>query len=226
MGVISEGQTPTAEMMQDAITALNVMVESWSAMGLVQYAPTREDFTLVVGDNTYSIGTGAGAGNFDTLRPIRILNCYVRDITGTDYPVEEMGADEYNDLSFKTDAGRPNKLWYNPTYPLGTIFLYPTPDAIETLHIDSEKPLADMTVLTATVNLPSEYLAPLKWCLAETLAPEYPHAVASPGFAVVVNLAEKSFNTIISLNAANKLEPVRLDVFGDRGKGFNIITFQ
>lgn len=56
LGVYDAGDTPSAEELDDANTALNVMVKSWSAMGL--NVPWRETLTLFLQPDTRSYRIG------------------------------------------------------------------------------------------------------------------------------------------------------------------------
>ena len=222
MGVISSGETPEAAMMNDGIEALNIMTESWSAMGLMQVSPTEENLTLTIGKSNYLIGLTATAPDFITARPLVLTGePYIRDALGNDYELTIIGEDQYNDFGLKTTPGRPQWITYRPDYPLGLIRLFEVPDAAETLHLISKKYLADNTSLTATLNLPSQYLAALKWNLAVEMAPEYQAAI-SGNFQVVVERAKKSLQVVKNMNAADEFEPVCLNLFRRSSSGYNI----
>lgn len=219
LGVIATSETPSADMMSDAIMALNVMTESWSAMGLMQVSPTEENFTLIPAQSDYTIGTG---GNFNTSRPLLITGePYIRDAQGLDYELVIVGEDFYMDVGLKTTPGRPEFITYRPDYPLGLLRLFPTPDTAETLHLISKKYLADATVLTSPINLPSQYLAALKWNLAVEIAPEYGAAVRAD-MPLVVERARKTLQIVKNMSAADEFEPVSLDLFQKSSSGYNI----
>ena len=61
-------------------------------------------------------------------------------------------------------------MFYDNEYTLGKVYLYYTPDAAETLHIDSWKPLVELAALGTTVSLPPEYKRMLTYNLAVDLA--------------------------------------------------------
>jgi hypothetical protein len=222
LGVIATSETPTSDMMIDGIEAINVMTESWSAMGLMQVAPTEENLTLVVGKSDYTIGT-SGTPDWNTARPLMLIgNPYIIDAQGLNYEVVIIGMDQYDDIGLMTTPGRPEWITYRPDYPNGLIRLFPTPDAAETLHLISKKYLADNTNLTAEINLPSQYLAALKWNLAVEMAPEYQAAANQGNFAVIIERARKTLQIVKNNSAADEFEPVTLNLFRKSSSTYNI----
>lgn len=205
IGAIASGETPSSEELQDSLEALNLMLDSWSAERLIVYENTTEGFSLVSGQASYTIGSG---GDFDTTRPTRILGAYIRDSSDIDHPVDVFSAKEYREISSKTTQSRPTELYYKPSYPKGTIYLYPVPETVETLYLESLKPLTEFSSLTTDVNLPGPYKRALKWNLAVELAPEFEATVSD----VVAVRAQESKGVIKRLNAANQVEPVVLEI--------------
>ena len=203
IGAKNPGVTLTADEVNDAKEILNLVLDTWSAEGLPVYAATLEGLTLTVGAASRTIGTG---GNFNTVRPVAITNAYVRDSGGYDNPVEIIGPKKYQDIVAKTTAGRPYFLHYVGTSPLGTIYLYPVPDATDTLYLNSLKPLTDITNMSADIGLPPGYEAALQSNLALALCPEYGRQ-PSPLLAAMAVATKKA---IVQVNAASRHDPVNL----------------
>ena len=194
LGVIATGETPEAEDLQDSREALNLMLGNWSAKRLLVPVLTEENFTLVVGTGTYTIGTGA---TFSTARPIRIESAFIRDSENIDTPLEIISRDKYNDRVLKTTEGRPEDLFYEDTYANGTIKLLYVPDEAYTLFINSWKAFTQFSALDTTISLPDEYLEALKYNLAVRIAPEYEISVRPE----VVGIALDTYKTLKNLNA-------------------------
>jgi len=76
--------TPTDAQLSNGLMLLNNMISSWFAEGLSVPYTTLEEFDLVAGQSVYSIGDG---GEFDTIRPTRIIGGYIKNVDGIDYPV-------------------------------------------------------------------------------------------------------------------------------------------
>lgn len=207
IGAYNYGDTLDAEEAQDAVAILNSLQNEWNTDDLLINSVTREYFNLVVGQSAYTWGTG-GSPNFNSARPADILKSFIRD-GGYDYQVEKINMDEYEDITSKTDAGRPDRFWPNFTYPLATLYFYPTPDAAYVWHVDSEKDLIDFSDLTATISMPPEYMSAFRWNLALDLCPSYKK---SPP-ALVVKRADDSLKSLRRINLANKFGKTRLGIF-------------
>ena len=154
VGAVQTGQEPSAEEYKDGLEDLNMLLSSLSAKGIIIPARTKETFPLVVGTAEYSIGDG---GDFDTTRPDRILDIFLRDLSGQDHYMDMFALKEYNAVWSKTSQGRPERMAYLPSYPLGKVFFDRTPSVAYTLHLDSDKPLTEFTNKTTTVVLPDPF---------------------------------------------------------------------
>lgn len=202
IGAIATGETPSAAEMADGLEALNMLLKLLSAKpSTMVYAITKDSFALAAGTASYTWGT---TGTWNTARPARVQGAFVRDANGSDHHVGLIGEGQYRGFSLKSNSARPDKLFYNPAYPNGTAYVYPTPAAVETIHLDSLKPLTTFTSLIATIELPGEYEELLKWNLAVRLAPEYGK---SPGVEVAA-FAAGALDTVRTLNAAMRVEEI------------------
>lgn len=160
----------TAEEANDALEALNVMLDGWSLESLLLTHITKESFTLVPGQASYTIGPG---GNFNTVRPVSI-NQATLTVSGSDYGVTCVSFDDYAAVRLKTlSTTFVEQLYYDKTYPLGNIYLYPVPSTASTLTLYCEKELSQFSSLTESINLPNGYKRALKYALAVEIAPEY-----------------------------------------------------
>lgn len=116
-------------------------------------------------------------GDFKVARPLRITNAFTRITTqgsALDYPMEIVDQKRYVNIGFKAiQAPWPIVVWYNPTFPLGTLFFYQNPSGSAQLHLFTDTILQNVTSLTSEFNLPQGYTRFLKRALARELAPEY-----------------------------------------------------
>jgi hypothetical protein len=190
-------QEPTAADYAACLEYLNNLGDSWSAEGALIFAYSREEFTLVAGDNEYTIGSG---GDFNTERPAFIDSAQLQyPNSNVDYRVDVVPQNKFDLGSLKTTQGQPTMLFYNPEYPLGKILLYYTPDQAFNLRLNLRARLGEFTNINSTVSFPEEYRRALVFNLAMDIANMY-------GFEpprTTVQIARESKSTVMSINAAN-----------------------
>lgn len=140
-------------------------------------------------------------GDFKMARPLRITNAFTRLYTqgsGLDYPMEIIDQGRYVNIGFKAiPAPWPIYLWYNPTFPLGTLYFYQNPSDAAECHIYSDLLLTNLSDLTTTVQMPQGYARMLKRLLARDLAPEY-GAIWTP---MREKLTQEAYSFVKALNA-------------------------
>lgn len=211
LGVLAASETVDSNDTATGLIVLQDLVSEWSGENLVIPSEADETITLVADKGSYTIGEN-GTPDKSTTRPLRINSAYVTDSDSYNHPVEILTKRQYDDIPDKTQTGRPFNLYYNPTVPNGTIYLFYVPDTAETLHIVSYKPLTDPAQLTDnladTTGIPRAYHNPLAWALVQELAPEYG---IDPSL-YMQRRALESKAAIISLNAANRLTPAALEI--------------
>lgn len=169
-GILTMNQTPTSDMVNDALDALNDMLASWAAQhSLLCYARKWETFTLTGGTYKYTMGSG---GNFNTTRPVAIVGAYVT-VGNADLPVKVIPDVVYNeDIIVKSAPGVPNWLAYDNAYPLCNIVMYPSPAGAYPLFLLSEKALSSYA-LTDTVDLPPGWERAIVFNLPNEIAGDY-----------------------------------------------------
>lgn len=132
-------------------------------------------FTVTPAENfTYTI-----PGLLKIARPLRINSGYTRITasgnTGLDYWFECHNAIErYNEVGYKGVSGPwPTMLTYQPTFPLGTIWIYPNPTQAGEVHLFTDLILSNFPTITTNVNLPQGYTRALKKLLSLELCPSW-----------------------------------------------------
>ena len=160
---------------QTGLDALNVMLDSWRLERLFCYGQRQQSFPLVIGDGSYTIGTG---GDFNTDRPIRLINAQIVFQT-VSFPLTLITQEQYSTIPVKTLQGLPVALFYDTQFPLGIINLYPVPNLqpSSTLDISSYLEIQSFAATTDTIDLPPGYARALIYNLAIELAPLYAKAI-------------------------------------------------
>lgn len=136
---------------------LNSFMEGLSIDRASVLSITQDNLALTAGTVSYTIGSG---GAFNTTRPVKIVNAFVRDSSNYDTPVDVIGQAAYNDIKIKSVGQTyPRCLYYDNAYAagLGTIYLYPAPQASLTLYINSYKQFSSFASVTTTLVLAPGY---------------------------------------------------------------------
>ena len=209
IGAVDPGEQLTADEASDGLEQLNELLESLSNEGLACYQILQENFTLVAGTASYTIGSGA---TFSTTRPLNVLSGFIRN-GSSDSPLGILTREEYNRITNKTTQGLPEYLFYEPSVANGRIYLYGIPDAAYVLYIDSQKQLQSFPLLTTAIVLPPGYKRMLRYNLAPEIAPEYNRKVPD----AVLTIARESKASIKRLNSRTPKLP--LDHLGGSSGG-------
>ena len=170
LNVKASGETLTDAEAQDGMVSLNGLIDSWSNENLMQPNEIQITHTLTAGDETYTIGA---SGDINTAWPTKLLSAHVRD-SNLDYEMSVITPREYDNIVQKgLQTDYPRWIMYDKTYPLGTLYLYPTPNSALSLRLRVNSEIAQYSSLTATVNLPPGFIRAIKYNLALEMAPAY-----------------------------------------------------
>lgn len=172
LGVLAEGETPSAETSQDALVALNQMLESWSTERLAVYSTLVQSFTWPAGQASRTIGP---SGDLVGVRPVSILSStYYTDAQGVSHTVALINEDQYNAIAVKTTStGYPDSLFVNNTFPNAELKVYPVPDQDLTWQFVCARELAQPALLNTELQFPPGYMRAFAYNLAMELAPEF-----------------------------------------------------
>jgi len=222
LGVIDSAISTPAQDAADALAGLQDLLAELSMDGLTIPFATWQSKTLTPATLDYTIGETSA--DWDTVRPTNIQAAFIRDSGNADHPIEIIQEPDYQAIRSKTASGRPDKLWYNPTVPNGTIYLYPSPNAAEDLYILHEAPFTEpdgTDDMMADALIPREYYNPLKWLLAFEIAPDYGIANPSP---VIISRATAGKSKIVSLNMARKIQAASFEIPTATRRSYSIFT--
>jgi hypothetical protein len=175
LGVLAEGETPSAATSQDALMALNQMIESWNTERLAVFSTQDQVFLWPagVGNQTRTLGP---TGNFVGLRPILIDDAtYFRDPgTNVSFGVKLINQQQYNGIAVKTVTSTyPQVMFVNNTFPDVTMTIYPVPTRELEWHFVSVEELSNPATLATELYFPPGYLRAFAYNLAMEIAPEF-----------------------------------------------------
>lgn len=194
------GRTASTSVMLDAFNSLNALVDAWNAEQLSVYAIERRTFTLTIGVGTYTIGIG---GALNTPRPIKIERA--NGVIGNpevNPEIEIITAEDWAEMPFKVDSSLfgPTKLFYQSSYPLGTIYFTPAPAGPASVHLYVWAQFTQFALQAEVLALPPAYLRALEYNLAVELS-AHPQFRRFPMDPTVAKMAAEFKNAIRELNA-------------------------
>ena len=173
IGMLAEGETPSAAASQDALSAMNQMIDSWNTERLSVFSTQDQVFTWPASTLSRTLGP---TGNFVGNRPVLLDDAtYFRDAaTNVSYGIKIINQQQYNGIAVKTVTSTyPQVMWVNMTYPDIEMYVYPVPLRPLEWHFVSVEELTQPAVLATTLSFPPGYLRAFKYNLACEIAAEF-----------------------------------------------------
>ena len=173
IGQLAEGETPSAATSADALTALNQMLDSWSAERLSVFSTQDQVFTWPASTKSRTIGpTGDFVGN----RPVLLDDAtYFRDPSNNiSFGIKIINQQQYDGIAVKTVTSTyPQVIWVNMDMPNMDMYIYPVPTKALEWHFISVTELVEPATLATTLVVPPGYLRAFRFNLACEIAAEF-----------------------------------------------------
>jgi hypothetical protein len=173
IGQLAEGETPSAATSADALTALNQMLDSWSAERLSVFSTQDQVFTWPASTKSRTIGpTGDFVGN----RPVLLDDAtYFRDPSNNiSFGIKIINQQQYDGIAVKTVTSTyPQVLWINMDMPNVSMYIYPVPTKALEWHFISVTELVEPATLATSLIIPPGYLRAFRFNLACEIAAEF-----------------------------------------------------
>jgi len=173
LGVLAEGETPSAATSQDALNALNQMIDSWNTERLAVFSTQDQVFSWLPGFISRTLGP---TGNFVGNRPILLDDStYFKDpASGISYGIKIINQQQYDGIAVKTVTSTyPQVIWLNMSYPDIEMYVYPVPTKTLEWHFVSVEELTQPATIATTLAFPPGYLRAFRYNLACEMAPEF-----------------------------------------------------
>ena len=172
LGVLAEGETPSAATSQDALLAMNQMIDSWNTERLSVYATQDQVFSWPAGEIKRTLGP---SGDFVGNRPVLLDDAtYYRAPSGVSYGIKFINQDQYNGIAVKTATSTfPQVIFVNETFPDVEMFIYPKPTQTLEWHFISVEELSQPALLSTQLHFPPGYMRAFTYNLAMEIAPEF-----------------------------------------------------
>jgi len=173
LGVLAEGETPSAATSQDALFALNQMIDSWGTEKLSTFTTQEQIFNWLPGLISQTLGP---SGDFVGDRPVLMDDAtyFVDASTGISYGIKIINQQQYDGIAVKTVTSTfPQVMWINTNYPNIDMHIYPVPTKILEWHFISAAQLTQPATIATPLYFPPGYLRAFRYNLACELAPEF-----------------------------------------------------
>ena len=219
LGVLAEGEVPSAETSQDALNAMTQMVDSWSTERLAVYATQDQVFTWPAGLLSRTMGP---SGDFVGNRPVLLDDStYFRDPgTGVSYGIKFINQQQYNGIAVKTVTSTyPQVIFTNMTFPDIEMYIYPRPTRALEWHFISVEELTQPATLATTLHFPPGYLRAFRYNLACEMAPEF----GTEPSAQVRRIAMSSKRNIKRINNPDDIMAMPYSIIASRQR-FNVYS--
>ncbi len=219
LGILAEGETASAATAQDALSALNQMLDSWSTERLAVYNTIDQVITWPASTAVQTLGpTGSIVG----LRPVNVDDSsYFRDpSTGISYGIKLINQQQYDGIAVKTVTSTyPQVMWVNMEYPDIRMTVYPVPTRTLEFHIVSVQELSQPATLSTELAFPPGYLRAFKYNLACEIAPEFGVEPAPQ----IIRIAMASKRNLKRINAPDDVMALPYSIVGTRQR-YNIFA--
>jgi hypothetical protein len=216
--VVGVGQSSLPEDINDCFNMLNMMIAQWQRRRYMVYNLKTVSITAT-GATSYTIGLGQ---QFNTERPAKIEAAFIRMQGGSnlpvDYPLQVLRAKEdYDRISIKTLNAFPQYVFYDSTFPVGNVFVWPVPNNQYQIFLTVMTQLQAFQNLSEVIVMPNEYLDAMQWNLADRILTIY----GLPENPKITRYAEVSMRAIMENNSQIPLLHMPVALRGKSG-AYNI----
>jgi len=173
IGQLAEGESPSPETSNDALAAMNQMIDSWNTERLSVFSTQDQVFEWAPDQITRTLGP---SGDFVGNRPILIDDAtYFRDPqTNVSFGIKLINQQQYDGIAVKTVTSTyPQVMWVNMEYPNISMTVYPKPTRLLEWHFVSVEELTKPATLSTILTFPPGYLRAFKYNLACEIATEF-----------------------------------------------------
>jgi hypothetical protein len=170
---LAEGETPSAATSQDALFALNQMIDSWGTEKLSTFTTQEQVFSWLPGFVSRTLGP---SGDFVGDRPVLMDDAtyFVDASTGISYGIKLINQQQYDGIAVKSVTSTfPQVMWINTNYPNIDMHIYPVPTKVLEWHFISAAQLTQPATIATPLYFPPGYLRAFRYNLACELAPEF-----------------------------------------------------
>lgn len=176
--VLGEGESLSLTKAARGFEQLNDIIEQATLEKTFALYQAEVVIPLEAGVTSYTIGpqTASPPATVVAPRPVEVLSGFARRL-GQDQPVFVSHAKEDYDRIWNkslTGAGWLSAIYYQATYPSGTVYVYPVPmDTTTELHLTVLANVEAFVSLDQDVDLPPGYFQYVKYALAQRVCADF-----------------------------------------------------
>jgi len=219
IGQLAESEQPSVATSQDALAAMNQMLDSWSTERLAVYTTQDQVFTWPANTISQTLGP---SGNFVGNRPILLDDStyFIDASTGVSFGIKIVNQQQYNGIAVKTVTSTyPQIIWVSSSYPNIEMYVYPEPTRALEWHFVSVLELEQPATLDTVLSFPPGYMRAFKYCLACEIAAEF-GVEPSP---TVSRIAMSAKRTLKRINNPDDIMSLPYSIVGTRQR-FNVFA--
>jgi hypothetical protein len=227
-GILGVGQTALPQDQADAQALLTLMLMQWRQARWLVFRLDNVMFPVPPGIPTYTVGPETPPGfttppappavvTHGNYRPANVQSCYLRQAVGSgpnsfpiDFPMQVLESrQQFDQLALKSLTSWPSLIYYDPTVPYGTLYIWPIPmQPLFSLYIGFQQAIDMASEEALSIDfdtlLPAETQLAIMYNLALILITNY----GLPVNQGVAAAARASLNTLRKVNFA--LQPLRM----------------
>ena len=219
LGVLAEDETPSASTSQDALFAMNQMIDSWGTEKLATFTTQEQIFLWPPGALSRTLGP---TGNFVGDRPVLMDDAtyFIDPSNGISFGIKLINQQQYDGIAVKTVTSTyPQVMWINTNFPNIDMHVYPVPTKVLEWHFISAAPLSQPATLATDILFPPGYLRAFRYNLACEFAPEFG---VEPSLQVK-RIAMSSKRNLKRINNPDDIMSLPYSIVGTRQR-FNIFA--
>lgn len=219
IGMLAEGEVPSAATSEDALTAMNQMIDSWNTERLSVFSTQDQIF---IWPNNQVHRTLGPTGDFVGNRPVQLDDStYFKDpTTGISYGIKIINQQQYDGIAVKSVTSTfPQVMWINMDYPNIDMYVYPVPTKALEWHFISVEELTQPATIYTQLTFPPGYLRAFRYNLACEIAAEF-GVEPSPQVSRIAMTAKRNLKRI---NNPDDIMSLPYSIVGTRQR-FNIFA--
>ncbi len=198
-GALASGETPTSAEGQDSLSLLNQMMAAWSAERLMVFTITMQQFTLVPGQQTYTLGTG---GDFNYPRPVNLYRAGIVWLANPAQPLEipliMLTDDQWAQVPIKNISSTiPQYLYDDGAFPLRNLNFWCVPTIADDVRLYMWTLLQQFADMITDYTFPEGYEEAIQYNLAIRLAANNIGTILNP---MTLKLAQDAIARVKSVN--------------------------